>query len=286
MEGADLGLLLDVDVPFLPKYAPRAGAMHWIQIDIDPLKTDFPMWGFATDMRIEGDCAIVLRQVLEAVRARADDAYRSRVAKRVAGFAKSNEARQRKAQAAAAKSGEADAISPDYLCACLNAKLSQDDIVLNEAIRNTLAVQEQILRTKPETYVGLGGAGLGYSGGMALGIKLARPERRVVQIVGDGSFHFSTPNSVYATAQHYQLPIFTVVLDNRGWQAVKSSVMRVLSEGRGGRERHVPVKARKRSSRRGAALRGRGPRLRRLWRMRARAAGCARRDRPLPRGAR
>jgi acetolactate synthase-1/2/3 large subunit len=231
MVGADLGLLLDVDVPFLPKYAPLAGAMHWIQIDIDPLKTDFPMWGFATDMRIEGDCAIVLRQVLEAVRARADDAYRSRVAKRVAGFAKSNEARQRKAQAAAAKSGEADAISPDYLCACLNAKLSQDDIVLNEAIRNTLAVQEQILRTKPETYVGLGGAGLGYSGGMALGIKLARPERRVVQIVGDGSFHFSTPDSVYATAQHYQLSIFTVVLDNRGWQAVKSSVMRVFPKG-------------------------------------------------------
>ena len=231
MAGADLGLLLDVDVPFLPKYAPLAGAMHWIQIDIDPLKTDFPMWGFATDMRIEGDCAIVLRQVLEAVRARADDAYRSRVAKRVAGFAKSNEARQRKAQAAAAKSGEADAISPDYLCACLSAKLSQDDIVLNEAIRNTLAVQEQILRTKPETYVGLGGAGLGYSGGMALGIKLARPERRVVQIVGDGSFHFSTPDSVYATAQHYQLPIFTVVLDNRGWQAVKSSVMRVFPKG-------------------------------------------------------
>jgi acetolactate synthase I/II/III large subunit len=231
MEGADLGLLLDVDVPFLPKYAPLAGAMRWIQIDIDPLKVDFPMWGFATDTRIEGDCAIVLGQVLEAVRARADEAYRNRVAKRVAGFAKANEARQRKAQAAAAKSGEADAISPDYLCACLSAKLSQDDIVLNESIRNTLAVQEQILRTKPETYVGLGGAGLGYSGGMALGIKLARPERRVVQIVGDGSFHFSTPDSVYATAQQYQLPIFTVVLDNRGWQAVKSSVMRVFPKG-------------------------------------------------------
>jgi len=231
MEGADLGLLLDVDVPFLPKYAPLASAMRWIQIDVDPLKTDFPMWGFATDMRIEGDCSIVLHQVLETVRARADDAYRSRVAKRVAGFAKANEARHRKAQAAATKSGEADAISPDYLCACLSAKLSQDDIVLNESIRNTLAVQEQILRTKPETYVGLGGAGLGYSGGMALGIKLARPDRRVVQIVGDGSFHFSTPDSVYATAQQYQLPIFTVVLDNRGWQAVKSSVMRVFPKG-------------------------------------------------------
>jgi len=231
MEGADLGLLLDVDVPFLPKFAPLAGAMRWIQIDIDALKADLPMWGFAADMRVEGDCAIVLHQVLEAVRALADDGYRSKVAKRVGGFAKADEARQRKAQAVAAKAGGADSISPDYLCACLSAKLSQDDIVLNEAIRNTLAVQDQILRTKPRSYVGLGGAGLGYSGGMALGIKLARPERRVVQIVGDGSFHFSAPDSVYATAQQYALPIFTIVLDNRGWQAVKSSVMRVYPRG-------------------------------------------------------
>jgi acetolactate synthase-1/2/3 large subunit len=231
MEGADLGLLLDVDVPFLPKYAPRANAIPWIQVDIDPLKADFPMWGFATDMRVQGDCAIVLRQVLDIVRARADNAYRDRVAKRIAGFETARLARTRKVKAAAAKPGEADAISPEYLCAALSEKLSQDDIVLNESIRNTLAVQEQILRTRPRTYVGLGGAGLGFSGGMALGIKLARPERRVVQIVGDGSFHFSTPDSVYATAQQYQLPIFTVVLDNRGWQAVKSSVMRVYPKG-------------------------------------------------------
>jgi acetolactate synthase I/II/III large subunit len=231
MEGADLGLLLDVDVPFLPKYAPRADAIRWLQVDIDPLKADMPMWGFATDMRVQGDCAIVLRQVLDVVRARADGAYRSRVEKRVASFAKARELREQKAKAAAAKPGELDAISPEYLCAVLSERLSQDDIVLNESIRNTLAVQEQVMRTKPRTYVGLGGAGLGYSGGMALGFKLARPERRVVQIIGDGSFHFSAPDSVYATAQQYQLPIFTIVLDNRGWQAVKSSVMRVYPKG-------------------------------------------------------
>ena len=231
MEGADLGLLLDVDVPFIPKYAARADAICWIQIDIDPLKGDFPMWGFAAEMRVAGDCAIVLRQVLEAVRARADGAYRERVARRIAGFAPEREASRQRVAAAAAKPGETDAISPDHLCAVLNAKLAPDDIVLNESIRNTLPVQEQILRVKPQSYVGLGGAGLGYSGGMALGLKLARPDRRVVQIVGDGSYHFSAPDSVYATAQQYQLPIFTVVLDNRGWQAVKSSVMRVYPKG-------------------------------------------------------
>jgi acetolactate synthase I/II/III large subunit len=66
---------------------------------------------------------------------------------------------------------------------------------------------------------------------MALGLKLAQPSRRVVQVVGDGAFHFSSPDSVYATAQQYQLPIFTVVLDNGGWQAVKASVQRVYPDG-------------------------------------------------------
>jgi hypothetical protein len=66
---------------------------------------------------------------------------------------------------------------------------------------------------------------------MALGLKLAQPSRRVVQVVGDGAFHFSSPDSVYATAQQYQLPIFTVVLDNGGWQAVKASIQRVYPDG-------------------------------------------------------
>src|SRR5437588_823137 len=91
LETADLGLLLDSDVPFVPRYGKRAGAMKWIQIDIDPLKADFPMWGFATDMRIQGDCATVLNQVLEAVEARADDAYRKRVAERIAGWSGARE---------------------------------------------------------------------------------------------------------------------------------------------------------------------------------------------------
>jgi acetolactate synthase-1/2/3 large subunit len=103
--------------------------------------------------------------------------------------------------------------------------------VLNEAIRNGPILQEHLKRTKPQSYVGLAGGGLGFSGGMALGLKLAQPKRRVVQVIGDGGFHFSSPDSVYATAQQYQIPILTVVLDNGGWQAVKSATQRVYPKG-------------------------------------------------------
>jgi acetolactate synthase-1/2/3 large subunit len=231
LEGADLGLLLDSDVPFVPKYAARANAMKWIQIDIDPLKSDFPMWGFPTDMRIQGDCAVVLQQVLDAVEARADDAYRKRVAERIASWSSAREASAKRRATAGGNQGVAGALNPAFVFATLSAKLSQDDVVLNEAIRNGPVLQEHVARTKPQSYVGLAGGGLGFSGGMALGLKLAKADHRIVQVIGDGGFHFSAPDSVYAVAQQYQIPIFTIVLDNGGWQAVKSAVQRVYPKG-------------------------------------------------------
>jgi acetolactate synthase-1/2/3 large subunit len=231
LEQADLGLLLDTDVPFVPQSAKRAGAIEWIQIDIDPLKSDFPMWGFATDMRIQGDSAIILKQVLDAVETRADNAFRKRVADRIAGWADAREQAAARRRTASANKGVDGALNPAFVFATLGGKLAQDDIVLNEAIRNGPILQEHLTRTKPGSYVGLAGGGLGFSGGMALGLRLAQPHRRIVQVIGDGGFHFCSPDSVYAVAQQYQIPIFTVVVDNGGWQAVKSATQRVYPRG-------------------------------------------------------
>jgi acetolactate synthase I/II/III large subunit len=215
----------------VPQSAKSAAALKWIQIDLDPLKSDFPMWGFATDIRVQGDSSIILQQVCEAVEARADDKYRRRVADRITGWEGARAAMAQKRAVASANKGVAGALNPAFVLATLSGKISQDDVVLNEAIRNGPVLQEHVKRTKPQSYVGLAGGGLGFSGGMALGLKLARPGRRIVQVIGDGGFHFSSPDSVYAVAQQYQIPIFTVVLDNGGWQAVKSATQRVYPKG-------------------------------------------------------
>jgi acetolactate synthase-1/2/3 large subunit len=230
LENADLGLLLDTDVPFVP-HSKRAREMKWIQIDIDPLKADFPMWGFATDMRVQGANHIILQQVLDAVEARADEAYRKRVAARIESWDGARDAAAKRRVAASSNKGVSGALNPAFVFATLGAKLSQDDVVLNEAIRNGPILQDHLKRTGPRSYVGLAGGGLGFSGGMALGLKLAQPQRRIVQVIGDGGFHFSSPDSVYAVAQQYQVPIFTIVLDNGGWQAVKSATQRVYPNG-------------------------------------------------------
>ena len=233
LQRADVGLLLDVDVPWLPQPGSHNPATHWTLLDVDALKKDFPMWGFPSHQRHAVDCATALADVLDAVNARraGTPGFDAKVAARLHELA-SNKARRIAAAAQAAEdAGSADALSPAHVCAMLSRALRADDIVVNEAIRNAPAVLNQIARDLPLTLLSSAGGGLGYSGAMALGARLARPQQRVVQIVGDGGFHFSTPTSVYAVAQQYGLPIFTLVLDNGGWQAVKEATLRVYPDG-------------------------------------------------------
>lgn len=63
---------------------------------------------------------------------------------------------------------------------------------------------------------------MGYGYGAAIGAKTALPDRRVVHITGDGSFHMNMNEA--CTAVTYNLPIITVIMNNsalgmvRQWQ--------------------------------------------------------------------
>ncbi len=227
----DWGLLLDIDVPWLPHQTRPREDTRWVHIDVDPIKKDFPAWGFASDVRWPADCAQALRDLHQTVTDLADEAFHQRVAERMARWPAQRQQRLARVVAAAQNPGTEDALNPAWVCAQIGLQLRPDDVVINEAIRNSPAVLQQIPRTRPMSFLGGAGGGLGYSGGMALGVKLARPHDRVVHIEGDGGFHFSTPTSVYAVAQVQGLPILTVVLDNGGWQAVKEAVLRVHPDG-------------------------------------------------------
>ena len=60
---------------------------------------------------------------------------------------------------------------------------------------------------------------------------LQQMSANLVAVVGDGSFYFGSPCSVFAVARQYQLPILSIVLDNSGWSAVKESTLRVFPSG-------------------------------------------------------
>ncbi|EXJ70641.1 uncharacterized protein A1O5_06712 [Cladophialophora psammophila CBS 110553] len=57
----------------------------------------------------------------------------------------------------------------------------------------------------------------------------------VAQIVGDGTYLFSAPSSVYWLSSRYRIPILTVILNNKGWNAPWVSMQLVHPTGEGSR---------------------------------------------------
>ena len=49
----------------------------------------------------------------------------------------------------------------------------------------------------------------------------------------DGTYLFSVPSSVYWISSRYQIPILTIVLNNRGWNAPRKSMELVHPQGYG-----------------------------------------------------
>ena len=227
----DVGLLVDVEVPWFPADVEPNENAFWAHIDVDVLKLGSPMWTFPGHLRLQGHTGRILEQLLAALKAKATPAFAAAAAARRKRIAAMREARLAQAAKLAADHGQAGAINPHYFMAELGKVLDDEDIIFNEAVTNGPAVLMQIPRRVPNTAFNTNGAGLGWSGAMALGAKLAAPNRMMVQIAGDGSFYFCNPSSMFAVAQQYGLPFLSIVLDNSGWSAVKESTLRVFPEG-------------------------------------------------------
>lgn len=228
---ADVGLLVDVDVPWIPLDTRENPASFWAHVDVDAVKDKAPLWGFPSNLRIQGDSCVILRQVLEALRQRATPSFLEAARTRMEAIRRESAVRAQDLAKLAAARGEPGQIDVNHLCAEVGRAVAPSDIVLNEGIASGPAVLNQIMRTLPGTSYGNPGAALGYSGAAALGAKLARPGSTVVNLIGDGSFYQSTPETVFAVSRQYGLPILTVVIDNAGWAAVKNSTLRMYPEG-------------------------------------------------------
>ena len=103
------------------------------------------------------------------------------------------------------------------------------DITKGEAVITTEVGQHQMWAAqfykydKPRKFLTSGGLGtMGYGLGAAIGAKMGRPEKTVVNIAGDGCFRMNM-NEV-ATATRYNIPIIEVIFNNhvlgmvRQWQ--------------------------------------------------------------------
>src|SRR5262249_37939413 len=65
---AEVGLLVDVDVPWFPRDTRPNDKTFWAQIDVDVIKGGSPMWSFPSNLRLQGNSGRIIEQLLEAVK--------------------------------------------------------------------------------------------------------------------------------------------------------------------------------------------------------------------------
>ncbi|HEY5082529.1 MAG TPA: thiamine pyrophosphate-requiring protein [Bauldia sp.] len=234
---ADVVLVIDSDVPWIPtinRPSPQAAIYH---IDVDPLKENMPLWHIEARRSFRADATMALQQLNARVVANAPDVVAVRTRAEHFGT--------RHAERAATLTKQAEpaggVITPEYLTVCVRRQIGADAIVMNEGITNYPAICDHIAPTVPGHFFASGGGSLGWAGGAAIGAKLAAPEKTVVTLTGDGSYMFSIPSTVHWMARQYKTPFLQVVYNNRGWKAPKYSALAVHPDGYASRANEIDV---------------------------------------------
>lgn len=211
-----------IDVPWIYTQCRPSQDAKVFHIDADPLKTQMPLFYIAAEARYRVDTYTAITQLTKYISsALAAEISTEAYSKRWDGLGSSYAARIASI-AEAAKPKEDDSFGTGHLCQLIRKIAPPDSIFAIEAVTNTPYVADNIQATLPQSWINCGGGGLGWSGGGSLGIKLASETENpgkskfVVQIVGDGSFLFSVPSSVYWISQRYKIPILTIILNNKG----------------------------------------------------------------------
>jgi acetolactate synthase-1/2/3 large subunit len=231
LAAADVVLVLDSDVPWIPTLSKPSAAATVYQIDCDPLKQQMPLWYIPALRQFRADAATALAQMNAALDGmKVDDAD---VKARLAHYQARHEARDRALQERERADGQS--ITIEYLTARVREHIGDDYIVLNEGITNYTPIHNHIRATRPGSIFRSGGGSLGWNGGAAIGMKLANPDKTIVCMTGDGSYLFTVPSTVHWMARRYDTPFLQIVINNRGWRAPKWSMLAVHPEGHASR---------------------------------------------------
>ncbi|KAL4909987.1 hypothetical protein BDW74DRAFT_186282 [Aspergillus multicolor] len=243
---ADFILVADCDVPWIPTQCKPSDSARIIHIDVDPLKQQMPVFYIPAMETYRAESATAFAQLNAYVESNPElQKFTTSTANKILGQRREESFRktlQAITDLAATPSGGPDArLNASYLLSQIRHTLPADTIWAIESVTLTPIVSDQIAATFPNSWINCGGGGLGWSGGGALGIKLASDAQAggsnkgkfVCQIVGDGTYLFSVPGSVYWIARRYNIPVLTIVLNNKGWNAPRRSMLLVHPNGDG-----------------------------------------------------
>ncbi|PWL72560.1 MAG: biosynthetic-type acetolactate synthase large subunit [Clostridiales bacterium] len=188
----------------IQSFAPHAKIVH---IDIDPAEVGK---NIAVEHSVVGD----VKEVLSALCARLPKQHRIEWMNQIAGWKTEHPLKQ------VSPSG---GVTPEQVIKTLGRLTNHDAILTTEVGQHQMWAAQFYEFRRPRQFCSSGGLGtMGYGLGAAIGAQLANPDKRVVNIAGDGSFHMNCNELV--TAYKFKVPIVELLFNNnvlgmvRQWQ--------------------------------------------------------------------
>jgi acetolactate synthase-1/2/3 large subunit len=234
---ADVILVVDCAVPWVPNLQHPDRSAKIIHVGIDPFHGEYPMRSFPSDLTIQGESCHVLSELAKAFD-RHPEKDQSILDVRKEALEESHRARSKKGETAALQRSGDMPLDYQWVSHHIRTLLEDDMVVVDEAIGSMI----DRVPLLPGNYFSCPHAGyLGWGMGAALGVKLGRPEATVVSLVGDGSYMFGVPSACHFTSQAYQIPILIVLYNNQSYHAVKRATLGLYPEGLAVRKNQFPM---------------------------------------------
>ena len=179
-----------------------------VQIDIDPAEIDK---NILVDSKLCGDARLIMEQLLENLPQQHHEEWMKQV-----------DAWQQE-YPLVQKNGETDYPTPQYVLETLDRLTDGEAILTTEVGQHQMWAAQFYRFRHTRQFLSSGGLGtMGYGLGASIGAQLACPEKQVINIAGDGSFHMNC--NELSTASKYGIPVIELLFNNqvlgmvRQWQ--------------------------------------------------------------------
>ena len=177
------------------RFAPSAKVIH---IDIDNAEINK---NIGVDYAIVSDAETFLEKVMPYIKEAKHDAWRAQIT-------------EWQTKLDYVPKDDESVIHPHQLLRTVAEETPEDTIIATDVGQHQLWSAQYNGRKHVRQFLTSGGLGtMGFGYGAALGAQVAFPDRTVVHITGDGSFHMNL-NEI-CTAVSYNLPVITIIMNNR-----------------------------------------------------------------------
>ena len=219
LSGADVALavganvfssFLYVDVPLLD---PTTKLVHLDSATSEVEKT------YPTEIGVFSDPATGLAELADALDQDMSASAKEAAATRMAELGERRRRAREEYQQRLSQRWDNNPIAVERMMHELAAAAPPGTIVADEAVTSRPAMMQEFSFDEPGTFFGIQGGALGWAMPGALGLKLAKPDRPVLAVVGDGASMYTV--QALWTAATFNIPVVYAICNNRAYRILK-----------------------------------------------------------------